>query len=139
MVPLLADGEGNGEPVSGWRKRARGEGSVGARRIFEAIEIQDEFAGFVETVGGEAGIEEPAGTVGGRGTGGVAEDEEKFGDGGIFEDGFEAECFPGESEFGGARNGLIVVGADQSGERDSFWRRVGNPFGGDAIGGVRRI
>src|SRR6266478_3955638 len=35
--------------------------------------------------------------------------------------------------------GLIVAGADESGEGDGFTRGKGNPFGGDAIDGVRRV
>ncbi len=139
LVALLADGKGDRKPVARWGKGAGGKGSVGARRIFEAIEIEDEFAGFVEAARGEAGIEEAAGAVGGSGAGCIAEDEEKFGDGGIFENGFETEGFSGEREFGDARNGLIVVGADEGGECDGLVRNVGNPFGGDAIGGVRRV
>jgi len=91
VITLLADGEGDGEAVAGWGKRAGGEGSVGARWIFEVIEIEDKFARFVEAVGGEAGIEETASAVGGRRAGGVTKDEEKFGDGGIFQNRLEAK------------------------------------------------
>jgi hypothetical protein len=139
VIPLLADRKGDGEPIAWWRKRARGEGRVGARRIFEAIEIEDQLARFVQAVGGKAGVEEAAGAISGRGAGGVAENEEKLGDDGIFQDGLEAESFSGKNEFGSAGNGLIVIGANERGERDRFWRGVRNPFGGDAIGGVRRI
>jgi hypothetical protein len=139
VIALLADRKGNKEPVAGWRKRARGKRSVGARRIFETIEIEDEFAGLVEAICGEAGVKETAGAVSGRGAGGVAEDKEKLGDRGIFQDRLEVKCFSGENEFGSARDGLIVARADERGERDGFGRGVGNPFGGDAIGGVRRI
>jgi len=138
VIALLSDGEGDGEAVAGWRKRAGGEGSVGARRIFEVIEIENKFARFVEAVGGEAGIEEAASTVGGRDAGSVAKDEEKFGDGGIFQDGIDAKRFSLQRKFSGAGHGLIVIGADEGGERDGLWRRVRNPSGSDAIGGVGR-
>jgi hypothetical protein len=48
VVALLADGQGNGKTVAWRRKRASGEWGVGARGIFEAIEVENEFAGFVE-------------------------------------------------------------------------------------------
>jgi len=44
MVAPLAYGEGNGEAILFWGKRASGIGRVGAGRIFEVIEIQDKVA-----------------------------------------------------------------------------------------------
>src|SRR5262249_39728821 len=104
MVTLFADGERNREAVARWRKRARGERRVRAGRILEVIEVEDEFTELVDAIGGEASVEESAGGIGGSGAGSIAKDEEKFGDGGIFEDRFEAIGFSGELEFGGAGN-----------------------------------
>ena len=86
------------------------------------IEIEDELAEFVEAIGGEAGVEEAAGAVGGRGAGGIAENEEKLGHRGIFKDRLETKRFSLQRKFGCSGNGLIVFGADQRGERDGFWR-----------------
>ena len=139
VIALLANGEGDGKTVARRRKRAGGVRRVSARRIFEAVEIEDEVSGFVESIGGKRSVEKTARAVGSRSAGGVAEDEEKFGDSGIFEDGFEAERFSVESKFGGSWYRLIVIGADESGKRDGFWRGIGNPLGGDAIRAVGRI
>ena len=139
VIALLADGKRDGKPVALRRERAGRVGSVGTRGIFKAIEIEYELAGFIEAVGGEAGIEEAAGTVSGRSTGRVAKNEEKLCDGGIFEDGFKPKFFPSESEFRGTGDGLIVAGADESVEGDGLVRGIGNPSGGHAIGGVGRV
>ncbi len=139
MIALLADGERNGNPVARRGERAGRVGSVGTRGIFEAIEIEHELAGFIEAVGGEAGIEKAAGAVSGRGTGRVAKNEEKLCDGGVFEDGFKPKCFSRKTEFRGAGNGLIVGGADESDECDGLVRGIGNPSGGHTIGGVGRV
>ena len=136
MIALLADGEGDREPVARRRKRACGEWRVSAGRILKVVEIEDKFAGLVEAVGGEAGVKKTASAIGGRGAGGVAKDEEKFGDGGIFQDGLEAEGFSLQRKFSGSGDGLIVTGAHESSEGDCFWRRVGNPLRSDAIGGI---
>src|ERR1700687_4722467 len=77
VIALLADGKRNGKPVALRRERAGRVGSVGTRGILTAIEIEHELAGFIEAVGGEAGIEKAAGPVSGRGTGRVGKDEEK--------------------------------------------------------------
>src|SRR6266852_5792732 len=108
MVALLAYGKRDGKAVAGRRERACRVGSVGARRIFKAIEIEHELAGFIEAVGGEAGVEKAAGLVSGGGAGRVAKNEEKLGDGGIFEDGLKPECFSSESEFRRAGDGLVI-------------------------------
>src|SRR5712692_182809 len=139
MVALLAYGKRDGKAVARRGERAGREGSVSARRIFQAIEIEHELTGFIETVGGEAGIEKAAGLVSGGGAGRVAKDEEKFGDGGIFEDWLKPKCYSRESEFRGTGDGLVVVCADQSGERNRLLRRVRNPLCGDAIDRVRRV
>ena len=139
MIAPLADGKRDWKPVARRRERAGRVGSVGARWIFKAIEIEHEFAGLVEAVGRKAGIEKTAGAVSGGGAGCVAKNEEKFCDRGIFEDGLKPKCFSRKSEFRGAGNGLIVAGADESGEGDGFTRGKGNPFGSDAIDGVRRV
>ncbi len=139
VIALLADGKGDGKAVAGRGERAGGKGSVGARRILEAIEIEDQLARFFEAVGGKTGVKKAAGAVRGRGTGDVAKNEEEFGHGGIFEDGLEAECFSGESEFSGAWDWLIVIGADECSESDDLGRGIGDPFGGDAVSCVWRI
>src|SRR5712692_686656 len=139
VIAPLADGKRDWKPVARRRERAGRVGSVGARWIFKAIEIEHEFAGLVEAVGRKAGIEKTAGAVSGGGAGCVAKNEEKFCDRGIFEDGLKPKCFSRKSEFRGAGNGLIVAGADESGEGDGFTRGKGNPFGSDAIDGVRRV
>src|SRR5712692_7706405 len=139
MVALLAGGKRDGKTVARRRERAGRVGSVGARWIFKAIEIEHELAGVVEAVGGKAGIEKTAGAVCGGGAGRVAKNEEKYCDGGIFEDGLEPKCFSRESEFRETGNGLIVAGADESGECDGFVRGIGDPFGGQTISGVGRV
>ncbi len=139
MITLLADGKRDGEPVALRRERAGRVGSVGTGGIFKAVEIEHELAGFIEAVGGEAGIQKAAGTVRDRGTGRIAKNEEKLCDGGIFEDGLKPKCFSSENEFRGTGNGLIVAGADESGESDGLVRGIGNPSGGHTIGGVGRV
>src|SRR5216683_3720798 len=139
MVALLADGERNGKAVLFWRKRAGGERGVGAGGIFEAIEIEEEFAGVVEPVIGEAGGEEAAGGVGLGGAGGVAQDEEKLFNGGIFENGVKAIGFCVEGKFGGAGNLRGIAGADQRGDGEGFLRRVRNPMRLDAVMRAGRI
>src|SRR5258708_18577592 len=131
VIALLADGKGDGNAVARRRERAGGKGSVGARRVFEAIEIENQLARFFEAVGGKTGVKKAAGAVRGRGTGDVAKNEEEFGHGGIFEDGLEAECFSGGSEFSGAWDWLIVIGADGCSERGDLGRGIRDPFGGD--------
>ncbi len=71
MIALLADGKGDGKAVARRREGAGGIGSVGARRILEAIEIEDQLARFVEPVGGETGVKKAASAVGSRRAGGV--------------------------------------------------------------------
>ncbi len=76
MIALLADGERNRQTISGRRQRARGVGRVGARGILEMVEIQDQLAGFVDSIGRQAGIQEAARTVSGGGASRVAQDKE---------------------------------------------------------------
>ena len=139
MIALFPDGKRDGQPVALRRERAGRKRRVGTRRVFKAIEIEHELAGFIEAVGGEAGIEKAASTVGGRRAGRVAKNEEKFRFSGIFEDGLNPKCFSCQSEFRNAGDGLIVVGADEGGERDGFVRGIRNPFGGHLKSGVRRV
>jgi len=139
VVALLAHGEGDGEAISLRRERAGGEGRVGTRRIFEVVEIEDELARFVYAVGRETGVEEAASAVGGGAAGSITKDEEKFCDGGIFDDGFEAERFSGKGEFRGAGDGLLVAGSHQGDEGNCFGGGIGDPFCGYAIGWVGRV
>src|SRR5712664_401864 len=139
VIALLADGKSDRKPVALRRERAGRVRSVSTRRIFKAIEIEHELTGLIEAVGRERCVEKAAGAVGGRGTGRVAKNEEKLCDGGIFEDGLKPKCFSRESEFRETGNGLIVAGADESGECDGFVRGIGNPFGGQTISGVGRV
>src|SRR5260370_3382107 len=139
MVALLADGERNGKAVLFWRKRAGGERGVGAGEMFAGIEIEEEFSGVVEPVIGEAGVEEAGGGVGLGGAGGVAQNEEKLFDGGIFENGVEAIGFSVEGKFGGAGNLRGIAGADQRGDGEGFLRRVGNPMRLDTVMRAGRI
>jgi hypothetical protein len=74
-----------------------------------------------------------------EGAGRVAKNEEKFCYGGVFQDWFKPKRLSRKSKLRGARNGLIVAGADESGECDCFVRGIGNPFGGHTIGGVGRV
>jgi hypothetical protein len=139
MITLLADGEGNWQTIAWRRKRAGGVRCVGAGRVFEMVEIENELARCVESVGGEAGVEKAASAVGGGRAGRVSKDEEQFCDRGIFEDWFELEGSTGKGEFCGARDRLRVAGANERRQGDGFLRRVGNPLGGDVIGGVRCV
>ncbi len=131
MIALLADGQRDGKPVARRRERARRIGSVGARRIFQAIEIEHKLAGLSEPVSGKTGVEKPTSPVSSCGAGLVAKDEEEFCDSGIFKNGFQPKGFSRQSEFRGARNGLVVAGANKSGERDGLVRRIRNPSGDD--------
>src|SRR5467141_349391 len=63
VITLLADGKRDGEPVALRRERAGRVGSVGTGGVLKTIEIEHELAGFIEAVGGEAGIQKAAGTV----------------------------------------------------------------------------
>src|SRR5579864_9003812 len=139
MVALLAYGEGNGEAILLWRERASSEWGVGAGRIFETIEIENEVAWVVEAMIGEGGVEKAAGAVGFRGAGSVAEDKEKLFDGGVLENGIEAIRFGAKGKFRGARNLRGVTGTDQRGDCEGPWRRVGSPVRADAVVCVGRI
>ncbi len=67
------------------------------------VEVEDDGAGFVDAVGGEAGVEEAAGAVGGGAAGEVAEVEEE---GVAFDEGFEFVGLAVDLEFGVA-GGLL--------------------------------
>ncbi len=138
VIALLANGKRDGKAVTRGRERAGRVGSVGTRRIFKPIEIQHELAGFIEAVRRKTGIEKTAGSVSGPSAGRVAENEEKFRDRGIFKNRLKPKCFSRKSELRGARNRLIVAGADKGGECDGFVRGIRNPFGGHAISLVER-
>src|SRR5579859_5561218 len=113
MVPLFADRQGDGKTIArGW-KRARRELSVRTGRIFQVIEIEHQFAGLIDSVIGEAGVQESAGGVSGFGAGGVAHDEKEFWIIGIFENRFEAESFALQSEFGNAGNRQGIALTDE--------------------------
>jgi len=58
------------------------------------IEIQDELAGFVEAICGEAGVEEAARAVGGCGAGGVAEKKKSLATAGSSSTGSRRNVFP---------------------------------------------
>jgi hypothetical protein len=124
VIALLADRQRDGKAVARRREWAGRVRSVGARRIFQAIEIEHQLAGLIEAVGGEAGIEKSAGTVSGRGAGRVAKYEEEFCNGRIFKDGLQPKSFFSKREFRGAGNGLIVAGADEGGESDRLLRGI---------------
>src|SRR5207247_7926345 len=79
----------NGDPRDLHSFPTRRSSDLGARRIFQTVEIEHEFAGFIEAVGGKAGIEKPAGRVGGCGAGRVAKNEEKLCDRGILKNGLD--------------------------------------------------
>src|SRR4029077_8467134 len=64
MVALLAHREGNGQAILRGRQRAGGGGGGGAGRILQAVEVEHQFAGFVEAVVRESGIQEPASAIG---------------------------------------------------------------------------
>jgi hypothetical protein len=136
VIALFADRQRNGKPVAPWRKRAGGIGSVSAWRIFQAVEVELQLAGFIEAIGGKAGIEKTAGSVRCCGAGRIAKNEEKLCDRGIFKNGLQTKCFSREAEFRGAGNGLIVARTDESGERDGLVRRIGNPSGDNAKSGI---
>jgi len=86
----------------------------------------------IEAVGGEAGVEKPAGPISGCGTRFVAKNEEKFCDRWIFKYGFQVKCRSRKDEFRGAGNRLVIAGADERGERDGLMGRIGNPSGDNA-------
>src|SRR5258708_11022113 len=90
VVAPFSNGERNRQTIAPRRKRTSGERRIRAGWIFEMVEIEDELAGFVETIGGKAGVEKTAGGVSGCGAGSVTKNEEKFWLGRVFEDRFEA-------------------------------------------------
>src|SRR5260370_8264736 len=127
VIALLADGKRDGKPVALRRERAGRVGSVSTRGVFKAIEIEHELAGFIEAVGGEAGIEKAAGAVSGRGTGRVAKNEEKLCDGGVLEDGVKPKCFSPKTEFRGAGHVLIVGAAEDRDQGVGLFRGMPPP------------
>src|SRR4029077_12996952 len=67
VIAQFADREGNLEAILPRRQRAGGVGRVGARWIFQAIEIEHQFAGLVQAVCWESGVEKAARPIcGGR-------------------------------------------------------------------------
>ena len=63
MVPLFPNGKRYGQTVAGGRQRARGVGRVRTGRIFQVIEIEQQFPGLVHAVIWESCVQEPAGGV----------------------------------------------------------------------------
>src|SRR6267154_1194767 len=139
VIALLADRQRDGQAVAGRREWAGRVRSVGARRIFHAIEIEHQLAGLIQAVGGEAGIEKSAGTVSSRGAGRVAKYEKKFCNGRIFKDRLQPKSFSSKSEFRGAGYGPIVAGADEGSESDRLLRGIRSPLGGHTIPNLGRI
>ena len=70
-VLLLADRERYCQPVLFGRQRAGGVSGVGAGRVLQAVEVEREMTGLVESVVGEIGVEEAGGSVAGGSAGGV--------------------------------------------------------------------
>src|SRR5207245_241730 len=138
VIALLTHRQSNRQPIAPWRKRAGRVGSVGTRRVFQAIEIEHQWAGLIQAVGGKARIEKAAGAISSGLAGRVAKDKEKFCNSGIFEHRFKHERLSLESELRSSGNGLIVARADERSERDGLERRIGSPLGGHAIRGIGR-
>ena len=111
MVALFPHRQSDRQPVAPWRKRTGRVRSVGTRWIFQAIEIEHEFPGFIQAVAWKARIEKAAGAISGGPAGRVAKDKEELCHSGIFEYGFKPERLSLNSEFRGTRYGLIVTGA----------------------------
>src|SRR2546421_10625889 len=93
VIALLADRQREGKAVARRREGAGRVRSVGARRVFQAIEIEHQLARLIEAVGREAGIEKSAGPGSGRWAGRGAEYEEKFFNGRMFKGGAQTESF----------------------------------------------
>ena len=136
VIPLLSGGDGDGQAVDVGGQGAGGVGGVGARGIFEAVEVDVEGAGLVDAVGGEARVEEAGGFVGGGAAGGVAEDEEELLVVVAFEDGLKLDGFAVEGEFGEAGGGERERGADGGGYLLGVGRGEGGPLGGDVVARV---
>ncbi len=130
-VALFAGFDGDGEAVLRGRAWAGGVGGVGAGRVVELIEVEDDGAGFVQAMIWERSAEEAGGFVGGGLAGVVAEDEEEGGVVRVFEHRLEADGFAVEGEFSEAGRGQIEGGADDGGDlfgvsgrgRESIWLR----------------
>jgi hypothetical protein len=90
VVTFLTDRKRNGQAISRWRQRASSIGRVGARRVLEAVEVEDEIARLLETSIGVARVEKTASAICRRPTGGIAKNEKQFCPGGIFENWLEA-------------------------------------------------
>jgi len=50
VIPLLADGQGDGQAIAARRERAGGIRRIRARRVFQTVEVEDEFTSLVETI-----------------------------------------------------------------------------------------
>ena len=135
-VAFFAGGDGDGEAVLVGGEGAGGVGGVAAGRVVGEVEVDDEGAGFVDAVGGEAGGEEAAGAVGGGAAGEVAEVEEE---GFSFDERFELIGLAVDLEFGIARSLLFAGLAEDVEDAEGPGGGVGNPLGGDAEAGVGRV
>src|SRR5271155_3335473 len=141
----LAHGKGDGKPVLLRWQRAGGVGSIGARGVLQAVEIQGQLARLVEPVVREIRIEEARSSVAGRrsGTGRaagrVAQDKEKLLRVGIFEDRLKLKGLSVEGELGQAGRGHLVCDANDRWHLDFLHRDEGNPLRLDAIFRIRSI
>src|SRR6266702_3519571 len=138
-VTLLAGVERNGQAVLLGRHGAGGIGRVGAGRIVELVEVEDECAGLGETVAGQAGGEKARRLVGGGLTGGVAQDEKQLVVFAALDDGFETHGFAVEGELGDAGSGQVESCSDDGGNLFDVQRSEGNPSRRYVIARVGRV
>src|SRR5215510_8036756 len=113
MVTLFADRQRYREPVSRGRKRAGGIRGVGAGRIFEMIEVENQFAFTVHAMIWQRSIEKPASGIGCFCARRILQNKKQLGALRVFEDRFEAISFSLQRELGVAWHGLIVARSHQ--------------------------
>lgn len=135
-VAFFAGFDGDGKAVVFRGQRAGGEGGVGAGRVLDAVEVEDQIARFVEAVIGKRRIENASADVSGGFEGQVAEDEEQSFAGRVFQNRLECEFPVAEGEGGDAGRGKVDGGAEDGGDSQGLRGREGGPGGLNAEIGV---
>jgi hypothetical protein len=88
MVPLFPDRQRDRQTVAGRRKRASRIGRVGARRIFQVIKVEQQFARLIYTVIWKRGVQKSARRVSGFRAGSIPQNEKQLRIVGIFQNRF---------------------------------------------------
>ncbi len=122
----------------GWQRAGR-EGRVDTWRILDAVEVEHDSAGLVETVAGQRRVEEAAGLIRGGGARGVAEDEEELLFGRIFDDRLKPQSLAVERELGDAGRSLVADLSEDVGDGQGMRRVRRNPLCRDDKAWIGRI